>query len=161
QYRMELAGTHHNLGLVLEAAGQPSEAEQEYRGALEIEEKLVGDFPTVTQFRAQLAVSCIDFASLLAGQQQPEASLAWYAKAAALLEPLLRQEPRLLRERIDVCKAHWGSALALAKLGRHVDAIKEWDQALASNALPEQKPLFRRNRALSLVHAGDHAKAFA
>src|SRR5262249_35442352 len=124
-------------------------------------ERLAADFPSVPMYRTELAGSSVNFGGLLRDHGQVEASLAWYAKALALLEPLVQQEPRLAMEPLFLPNAHGGRAEAMDKLGRHADAGKDWDRALALNAAPANELVFRRSRALSLARAGDHARAVA
>src|SRR5262249_53214413 len=105
--------------------------------------------------------SSVNFGHLLQEQGQAEASLAWFARAIALLEPLVQQEPRPVTERLFLRNAHWARAQALDKLGRHADAVQDWDRALSLNAVPAGEPGIRSSRAVSLARAGDHARAVA
>jgi tetratricopeptide (TPR) repeat protein len=161
RYRVELAGTHAFLGILLSALGQRLAAEQAYRRDQEIQEKLVSDFPSLPKLRSELAGSYVIFGIHLRDQGEAEASLAWFAKAIALLEPLVQQEPRPLTEHRYLRNAHWNRAEALDKLARHADAVKDWDRVLALNAEPAQEPLIRRGRAQCLARAGEHAQAVA
>lgn len=52
-------------------------------------------------------------------------------------------------------------AQALDRLGRHTEALKDRDQALARNTSPVSVRFYRSYRALTLVRAGEHAKAIA
>jgi serine/threonine protein kinase len=161
QSRQELARSHISLGLLLRDLGQRPAAEPAFRRGLEIQEKLADDFPTVPQYRADLAGSCVNFGSLLRDQGEAEVSSSWFAKAIALLDPLVKQEPRRVMERLFLRNAHWNWARGLDKLGRHTDAVKDWDRALALNARPAAEPLIRSGRAVSLARAGEHARAVA
>jgi serine/threonine protein kinase/tetratricopeptide (TPR) repeat protein len=161
EYRRNLAGSHNNLGKVLADMEKWSAAEQAYRRALDIQEKLAAEFPTVSGYRIDLAGSYGNFGDLVRDRGHPEASLAWYAKSVAVLEPLVQQEPRLVTERLYLRNSHWGRAIALDKLGRHADAVKDWDRALALNARPQSQSMFRWQRAYSLARAGEHARAVA
>jgi tetratricopeptide (TPR) repeat protein len=160
-YRQELARSHNSLCLPLANLGKWPEAEAECRQALALYEQLAADCPTVPEYRQELAASSTNFGHVLRDQGEAEASLAWFAKAIALLAPLVQAEPRLVTERLFLRNAHWGRAQALDKLARHADAVKDWDRALALNAVAAHIPLFRCNRALSLARAGEHAKAVA
>jgi serine/threonine protein kinase/Tfp pilus assembly protein PilF len=161
EYRHELARTHSNLGLLLVDLGQRPAAERAYRRALDLFEKLTDNFPPMPGYRRDLAGSCINFGIFLVGQRQTEAGLTWYARAIALLEPLVRQEPRPTAERLYLRNAHWSRAQALDTLGRHADAVKDWDRALQLNAVAVQEPAFRFSLARSLARAGEHARAVA
>jgi tetratricopeptide (TPR) repeat protein len=161
EYRNELASSHDGLGNLLADLGQRAAAGQVYRRALDIKEQLADDFPDVPEYRLGLAGSCVNFGHLVRDQGQAEASMAWFDKAVALLEPLVRQEPRLLAGRLFLRNAHIARAQALDKLGRHADAVKDWDRALELNAVPAQEPGLRSGRARSLARAGEHARAVA
>ena len=65
-FRSSLADSHFNLGIVLLNAGKPAEAEAEYRKALEIQQKLVDDNPSVVGFRRGLSHVYLRVASLQA-----------------------------------------------------------------------------------------------
>jgi tetratricopeptide (TPR) repeat protein len=160
-YREELALSHNNLGFLLQESGRRPAAEQAYRRALEIGEKLAADFPTVSRYRPGLAGNCVNLGILIRDQGQTEASLAWFARAVALLDPLVQQEPRLATERLFLGNAHYGRAQALDRLGRHPEAVKDWDRALELNDTLAKEPSVRRGRAQSLARAGEHARAVA
>jgi tetratricopeptide (TPR) repeat protein len=159
EYRQELARSYNNLGLFLKELGQWPAAEQAYRQAVEIQTKLAVDFPTVPQYCQEQAGSCVNLGNVLRGQGQAEASLAWFAKAIALLEPLVQKKPDLITKRLFLRNAHWGRAQALDKLAQHAEAVKDWDRALALNAVPADERRIRRNRVQSLARTGEHAKA--
>src|SRR5262249_27676526 len=81
-------------------------------------------------------------------------------RAIAILQRVLKLEPRLTAERQILRTAHWGRALALDKLDRPADAIADWDQAIEL-ALPQHKPGVRVLRARSLARAGQVDRAVA
>jgi serine/threonine-protein kinase len=159
EYRHDLAGSYNNLGSVLNGLGRRSSAETVYRQAIEIQEKLTADFPSVPQYRRNLAGSYVNLGILLRDQRQAEASLGMFTKAIALLEPLVRQNTRLVRERLFLHNAHLCRAQALAQLGRHADALKDWDRVLELDVEAKHTTTHRFWRALSLAHAGQHAAA--
>ena len=158
EYRAELASSHDNLGRLLHAQGQRPEAATAYRHALAILEKLAADFPTVPAHRTELAGSCVNFGSLLRSQQRPEEALEWYAKAIESLEVNLTQDAHLATERLFLRNAHWNRALALSDLQRHAEAIKDWDRVIELDK-GRGRSEFRLQRAMTLAHAGDHARA--
>ena len=51
EYRGYVAGTHNNLGRLLNDLGRHSEAEAAYRAALAVRAKLAADFPAVPDYR--------------------------------------------------------------------------------------------------------------
>jgi len=56
--------------------------------------------------------------------------------------------------------AHWAQAAALAQQGSHDEAMPHWDRALELDAGVAAAQL-RLERARSLAHAGEHARATA
>jgi eukaryotic-like serine/threonine-protein kinase len=73
EYRHELAGSLHNLGLVL-AAKKPSEAEAAYREALVLRVQLVAQFSSRPDFRYELALCRLNLGVLYYGLKRPEAA---------------------------------------------------------------------------------------
>jgi serine/threonine protein kinase/tetratricopeptide (TPR) repeat protein len=161
-YRLELAGSHNNLGNLLADLGQLPAAEKAYRKALDLWEELAtAGFGTMPGCRRGLAGSYVNYSRALRDQGRAEASLPWYAKAIALLEPLVEQDPRLFTEEFYLRNAHHGRALALGTLGRHADAVKDWERVVGLNADTKMQAFFRYQRARSLARAGEHARAVA
>jgi eukaryotic-like serine/threonine-protein kinase len=160
-YHQDLANTLEPLGLLLWDLGQRPAAGQAVRRALKIRKRLATDFRAVPLYRLELAGSSVNFGNLLQRQGEVEASLAWYARAIALLDALVKQEPRLATARRFLHNAHRSRASALSKLARHADAVKDWDRLLALNAVPADQPRLRSGRAESLARAGEHARAVA
>ena len=76
-----------------------ADVESNYRRALTIQEKLVADYPAITEYRSRLADVCIRFGMLVKDRGDPKTSLDWFDRAIALLRPVLEQNPSLSRER--------------------------------------------------------------
>src|SRR5206468_10578373 len=86
-------------------------------------------------------------------RRSSDLSLSWYAKAMALLDPLVQQQPRLLKGRLFLRNAHWGRAQALGNLGQYQDAVNDWDRAVALNAVPSQQlTIDRKSTRLNSSH---------
>jgi tetratricopeptide (TPR) repeat protein len=160
-YRWDAAASYCNLGILLAEMSKRVEAEQAYQRAIAFQEELAKSFPSATGYRLELAASCVNLGHLLRDGGEVEASLAWFAKGITVLDLLVQKEPRLETGRLFLRNAHWGRAEALQQLGRHGEAAKDWDRALAMNSQPAVEIDLRRNRADALVRAGDHAAATA
>lgn len=160
-YRQELAITYESLANLLAKTGQQAAAEQTWQKTLALRERLVADFPTVPQYRLNLAGCSVNFGVFQASRNQVEVSLTWYAKAIDLLAPVVTRNPRLSMERFFLRNAHLNRAQALVKLNRHAEAVADWKRALALNDRPPEEPFIRRDLALTLARAGDHAQASA
>jgi tetratricopeptide (TPR) repeat protein len=160
-YRGELAGDLNSLGWLLKVRGRPAEAETAFRQALAIQEKLVADFPSRPGHAQDLAGTYSDFGHLVCDRGEPANALEWFAKAIVRLQPVLQQEPRLVTTRLYLRNAHWGRAAALGQLGRHAEAVADWERASACNDERHRDGLFRLQRAAALARAGQHAEATA
>jgi tetratricopeptide (TPR) repeat protein len=160
-YRQNLAASHNGLGTLFMYKRQWPAAQEALGQAMDIREKLAADFPAVPDYRLDLAASYVNVGMLHRDQGELEASLAWFAKAIALLEPLLEKEPRSIKERLHLRNAHCNRGKALEMLGRHSDAIKDWDRALALNTETVFGAGLRRCRANSLLGKGELAEAEA
>lgn len=158
-FRMELAGSYNNLGNVVRDVARFAEAEELFRKALTIKEELTSKYSAVPMYRRDLAGGYVNFGLLIRDGGDPQASLEWFGKAIDLLEPLVAQDPRGVTERLFLRNARWARADALAQLGRHADAVKDFDRAMAVNDIRE--PVLRARRALSLARIGEHVKAVA
>ena len=91
-------------------------------------------------------------------QGRPDIALPWFTKSIATLEPVLAQEPNLLRARGSFLKAHSGRATARNMLGRHAEALKDYDKALEFDD-GQFRLVLRVERALTLVRLKEYARA--
>jgi serine/threonine-protein kinase len=153
-YRQELAKSHGNLGLLLQALGRRPDAEVEYRRAIALRAQLAADFPTVPDYAVDLAAGCCNLGNLVRDRGEPAASLDWYARACAALRPVLAKEPGLALARRFLRNTHWGRAEALERLGRHAEAVADWEQALALNDDRPCDAEFCLGRSGALARAG-------
>jgi serine/threonine protein kinase len=130
EYRRYLAELHNELGNLLKNLGKGPAAEAAYQQAIAIRTKLAAGFPTVPQHAVDLAGSYCNFGHLVRGGGQPEVALGWYQKAIATLEPLAVKEPPPANARRFLRNSHLGRAEALDALGRHAEAVSDWERAL-------------------------------
>ena len=153
-HRRRLFINYTSYGIGLESCGRWEEAEEAYRAALVIVEKLVGEYPHVLDDWINLGGACCNLGNALSNGGKPSESLDWFAKSIAQFDPLLDEKsPKLPVVKLYKCNAFKGRAQALDKLNRHADAVKDWDKAveLAERGL---SPRSRAMRALSLLNAG-------
>ena len=107
------------------------EAEQHYRQAVAIREKLAADFPAVPKYRQELASSHNNLGHLLAGLGKgPEAEQS-HRQAVAIGESLAADFPAVPQYRQELAKSHNGLGLLLADLGKGPEAEQTHRQALA------------------------------
>ena len=110
--------------------GERAEAASGNREAIRLLEQLADDFPNVPEYGLGLGGAYCNFGILMHESGQPEAALSWFQKAIARLEAVLAREPRLVQAREFLCNSHSGRAHALDDLGRHAEAIRDWERAL-------------------------------
>jgi tetratricopeptide (TPR) repeat protein len=159
RYQNILASTHNNLGLLYEASAGPSAAWKSFEQARIIWEKLVADRPTVTEYQLRLGGLYCNLGHRVAAGQA-EDGLAWYDKALAILLATRQREPNHPTVRVYLRNTHSGRAEVLNRLGRHTEALSEWDRTLELEAGSQRSPV-RLRRAFTLAHLGEHAQATA
>jgi serine/threonine protein kinase/tetratricopeptide (TPR) repeat protein len=157
-YRLELARSHANRGEHFRALGKPVEAVASFRQAVPLYEDLVKGFPKVPGYSEEFAFCCNNVGRLLLGGK-PEGAMPWFNKAIAALDPVLAQEPKLLRARYGYCTAHWGRATVCNMLGRHDEALAAYDKAIEFDA--QKQPVLHLERAMTLIRLKKYAQAMA
>jgi tetratricopeptide (TPR) repeat protein len=159
-YRNELAAGHNNLGYLLAVQSRWADAETAYRAALAVREKLAADFPGAPAYAVDLGGTCCNLGDLLRERGDPQAALPLFARAIDVLGPIHARTPRNVTARQFLRNTYWGRAVALGKLGRHADAVTDWDRAIDLSDAGGQ-PGLRLLRADCRVRAGDIAGATA
>jgi serine/threonine protein kinase/tetratricopeptide (TPR) repeat protein len=130
KYRQDLATSHNNLGLMLQALGQWPAAEQAYRCELEILESLAADFPGVPEYRHDLAGGHTTLGRLLniLGQRR-EAEQA-YRRALEIQEVLVADFQTVPQYRQGLAESHNNLGILLADLGQRPGAEQAHRRAL-------------------------------
>jgi serine/threonine-protein kinase len=159
-YRRDLASSLHNLGNVLRDLAKGPEAEATYRRAIAIGERLADEHPGVPEYAVGLGGSYCNLGHLLKDRGEPQAALEWYARALARLQPVAAAGPGLMPARTYLRASHRGRAAALADLGRHAEAVPDWDRAIELDDGP-MRDAFRLRRADCLARSGEVARAAA
>jgi serine/threonine protein kinase/tetratricopeptide (TPR) repeat protein len=160
-YLEELARTHYNLGILFKNLGKHMEAEEQFRQRLALRMKLAAEFRTDAAYHVDLGGSLVNFGHLVRDSGKPTESLDWYARAIAILTTVLQKEPGHATAQLCLRNAHWGRARALDQLGRHEEAVKDWDRAVALSPTEGPQEFLKTKRALSRVKAGQVAAAVA
>src|SRR5207245_6415414 len=80
--------------------------------------------------------------------------------ARSLLQAVLQRSPADVTARTYLRNTHWGRARVLGQLGKHTEAIADWDKAIELSPAAEQTRC-RLARSLALVQGGQAAKAIA
>jgi serine/threonine-protein kinase len=157
-YQNQLARTYNNLGLLQSATDQPEAALKSFEQARALGEKLTAASPAVPEYQMELVRTYFSLGIYGAGTGQPEEALVSYGKAISVLQALRQREPNDPLAWQFLGGAHQGRAEALTQLGRHAQALEEWDRALAFKTGSARDEL-RLHRAFTLARLGEHARA--
>jgi serine/threonine-protein kinase len=160
RYRRKLAGLIGNRGLVQHNRGQFGLAEADYEEALKISRREAAGQPLLTEAAVHLGGVLCNLGNLRCDQKRPKEALNYYAEAVAALRPAWERGRKHSQARLFLRNAYVGRAAALAQLGRHKEALAEWDQVLDLDTT-RTRPHFLAARALALAHLGEHARALA
>jgi tetratricopeptide (TPR) repeat protein len=160
EYSEKLAGIHYNLSLVYRAGGRLKEAEQSNRDAQVAQKTLLAREQRNPEHAIRLARMQFSLGNLLLDKDRPQDALASYGEAHETLQPVVAKYPRDARVRLALKYFHSGRALILTRLGRHAEALKDWESAYESDD-GRSRGWLRVQRALTLARLGDHATAAA
>jgi len=158
-YRLGVGISLNNLGDLLARRGKRTEAESAFRRSIALFERLTAEQPAAPAFAVDLGCSCFNLGNLIRDDGNPTAALDWYGRAAAALEPIVARQP-LAAARQFLSNTYQGRADALGLLGRHAEAIADWDRVLALEK-GGNRTFFQLARALALARAGRHGEAVA
>jgi tetratricopeptide (TPR) repeat protein len=125
RYRHSLAGSYHNLGLLLKEAGQRADAEVVFRLAVIMQMKLVTDFPDVPTYRDFLARHLTSLGNLLQKLGRQAEAEAAHRQALAIREKLAADSP-------TVPSYRRGLADSQQELGIVLRALGKWQEAEAA-----------------------------
>jgi tetratricopeptide (TPR) repeat protein len=160
EYRRDLADTYGGLGSLLRDVGKQAEAEAAYRQALTVRERLAADYPAVPDYRLGLANDQVNLGNLLLAAGQSSTALEWFDRGIDNVQAASAKDLRKDLARQTLQKAYWGRANVRNALGRHAEAVSDWDRAIDFATGP-QRAMMRVQRALSLARAGDAERATA
>jgi serine/threonine protein kinase/tetratricopeptide (TPR) repeat protein len=158
QYQDDLAASRNDFGLLQQTTGHAREAEAQFRQAVEVWEKLATVAQPAPEHVIGYGISSRNLGDVIRDRDDPAAALDWYARAVRILEPESRGERRPMEAREALCNAYWGRAEALTRLGRHDEALRDWDHAIVL-ADTKSRSWFQLYRLATLARTGDYAKA--
>jgi serine/threonine protein kinase len=170
-YRAELAGACNNFALLLAEGGKAAEAEAMYSEAFRLYSSLAEQYPALPQYRQELAGCHNNLASLYRALKDPGQAARQLKCGLALLEPLVRNNPRWpelavglasLRLNLGLVRAderNWRDAVALfSRAVEALDALRDGSGGSDAGALL-RKALGAR--AAARVRLQDYAEALA
>jgi eukaryotic-like serine/threonine-protein kinase len=130
--RRDLAATINRIGAVLWYMGKPaSEMEAEFRTAIAIQQKLVDDNPTVTEFRNRVAMSHNNLGLALEDAGKLAEAEAEYRDAIAIYQKVSDDNPAVTEFRRFLAVGQNNFGILLSKVGKLAEAEEVNRKALA------------------------------
>jgi serine/threonine protein kinase/Tfp pilus assembly protein PilF len=139
-YPLQLAHTHHQLGLLWQATGRAAEAAAAYRDAITQERRLTAEFSWVPEFQQDLATSLAKVGEVLTTLDQAKDAEAALREALELAGQVRSASPTTpaSRDREVIVAARTGLAAILTNGGRLEEAeailrqaVADWHQLVA------------------------------
>jgi tetratricopeptide (TPR) repeat protein len=156
-----LAKIMRNVGMIQAKQRRWADAEASYRESIAIKERLVGEYPEFVDHAFALGSTYSDLAMLLEDVSRFGESLECYTKAIGLLDGVFAKVATRSVGRDNLRNTLWGRANVLNKLGRHAEALADWDRALEWAGGEGFRVELRSHRARTLALLGDHERAAA
>jgi tetratricopeptide (TPR) repeat protein len=143
---------------LLAGTGRPTNAAAELRQALAIQEKLIADYPAVTEFRSDLANIRVNFGELLSKIGDPSGAEVEYRKALALYRKLADDRSEFSHDRNRAARAEVKRSVVLRRLGRPAEALDHCRRVVAvREAMVREEPktvAYRYNLAENYLNLG-------
>lgn len=159
-YQKAVATTHNDLGLLFRRAGRWADAERSFQQALAIQEQLLARHQEVSDFAIELATTLNNLGLLARNEGNHLAAMDWYTRAIRGLNNVLKTEPQQTDARSLLAMVYAGRAKSSTNLGRHADALADWDHSL-DYVKKDAIPGTRLGRAVTLAHLGNYLEAIA
>ena len=74
---------------------------------------------------------------------------------------MLKREPGHTELRYNALNLHGSRANLYASLGRHAEAVADWDRVIEYNDVPEDRLAYHLSRIMALVRTSDYARGVA
>jgi serine/threonine protein kinase len=145
--RFETARAYRRIAEIQHRLGQPAQAEDAFRQAVDHMQALVDEFPTNSAYRAELAATLHKLGVLLGdtGRYLDEETI--HRRALALEEQLAAEHPTNSRYRRELGRGQWFVAEVLASLHRRPEAEEAYRTALAiQRPLVAESPTVEEHR---------------
>ena len=159
QFRLELARSWSNLGVVLSMTMRPKDAQEAYEKSIAIYERLRAS-SNAPQYAIELAGTYVNLGRQIGDNGQLEESLTLLTKSIEILEPAVRKDPELVKARESLSFAYWNRATTLSGLKRFPQAVSDWDRAIELDD-GHNSVFLRIKRASTLLNLKDHVRAAA
>jgi tetratricopeptide (TPR) repeat protein len=122
------------MGGLLSELGKRADAAVSVRQAVSILETLSVKFPTVSQYRADLAVSLNGLGTIFGEMGNGTEAEKFHRQALDVGDKLVADFPTVPRYRADLARCHNSLGVLLFRLGRRADAESAFQQALTIQA---------------------------
>ena len=129
-----LAQVAFDLAVLTNEIGNKQDALTASQRALEIQERLVRDNPTVTEYQNDLARSHNNIGALLSGTGEPNEALSAHQRALEIRERLVRDNPTVTEYQGDLARSHYNIGTLLSKIGQPREAMASYQRALEIEA---------------------------
>jgi tetratricopeptide (TPR) repeat protein len=162
-HQVRLVAARLRLALSYQLLGRASEARSAYQAALAAAEEVLQAHPEEPDATVNLVACQVNYGHLLTQEGNADAALTWHSKALDSIDRFVKSQPHTASSlRQWECVAYAVRAYTFIELGRHADAVADWDRAMAADpsALPH---LVRFLRAISdtRVSGRDNSASYA
>lgn len=131
-YRLELATSHVQRGVVLRRLGRREEAERAYRDALPLLQGLAEEFPDVAKYRGELGRSLLALGNVLRDLGRRDEAGEYLRRALAVRRELTESYPNRDSYRLDVANSLANLARLSQSRGQREEAASFFAEALAT-----------------------------
>jgi serine/threonine-protein kinase len=152
-HRAKQAEVQKNLGVAYTEDGRAAEAETATRAALEIDRRLVADFPAEPEYQNGLGADITNLANLLRETGRPEAALAEFRAARDVFVRLTEMAPTPeYRVRLGIAHDNLGAMLRLMNQPQQAEAEHRAGRAVQAGLAAEfpAVPEYRQSLSASL-----------
>jgi tetratricopeptide (TPR) repeat protein len=156
-YRSKVARWRTGLGLLYATLGEAVKAEVAYRDALRVAQTLVRKNRDRLEDATTLGRIHLNVGILYRDSGRLEAGLEWLEKAISTLERVLARDSAQTEGQCMLRHACRSRAIALTRLGRHTEALADWNRLLELDQLGKPGPRWQRIRTLARLGERDEA----
>jgi tetratricopeptide (TPR) repeat protein len=158
EYKLGLAESYGNLGLLHHSRQRVEEAENAFQRADGLLAPLLGDGRPGFMAATSRSSVAINWGNLYLQRGQTDKALSSYDRGLRWSEDVLRQEPTYAPARDMVLKLHGSKALAYDAHQRFAEAATEWKRTIEF-AKGSARLDYRMRRCVSLARGSDSTRA--
>lgn len=158
--RVELAGSLVNLGLIA-SKGRAEQAEADFSEAGRLMEASLATAPEDPGYVIPYAQLLINWGNLAAARGEAGLALGRFGRGLERIGPMIAKLPDAKEPRFVAMSLHGSRANLLVALGRHAEAVADWDRVVELNDVPAELATYRLLRLTSLLKSGDHRRGIA